>query len=245
MTAREKAILCGLYLSKFDNEGLQALGFQSFKEAFNVMGFALGTKPASIKNYRDELDPLFPNPRQGWHQRPLREHCRRVFERYKDLDLPSLSKLVCSITDETAVIDDAEDADAQAESESFAKRLITGKSAERFFVENYRKEPVFSSANIVDMTQAGCGFDFKLQSPEFDDFLAVEVKGMRSQKGVIALTSKEYRVAGKMGCSFFLYVVKNFDETPFSENIRNPLGAGLHFDRVERRVIQISWSAKV
>jgi hypothetical protein len=55
---REKLILTGLYLSKYDSAGLKKLGFESFIEAFNVIGYALGGKPASIKNYRDEFDPL-------------------------------------------------------------------------------------------------------------------------------------------------------------------------------------------
>ncbi len=55
MTTRDKLILAGLYLSKFDAAGLQRLGFESFMEAFNVIGYALGGKPARIKNYRDEF----------------------------------------------------------------------------------------------------------------------------------------------------------------------------------------------
>ena len=39
---REKSILSGLYLSKYDDAGLRELGFDSFVEAFNVIGFALG-----------------------------------------------------------------------------------------------------------------------------------------------------------------------------------------------------------
>jgi hypothetical protein len=69
LTVREKSIICGLFLSKFDSAGLGALEFSTFKEAFNVLGLAINAKPASIKNYRDELDPLFPNSRQGWHKR--------------------------------------------------------------------------------------------------------------------------------------------------------------------------------
>lgn len=65
LTVRRKLILSGLYLSKFDSEGLKSLGFDSFTEAFNVIGYALGSQPASIKNYRDEFDPLFPNRRKG------------------------------------------------------------------------------------------------------------------------------------------------------------------------------------
>jgi hypothetical protein len=39
---REKPVLTGLYLSKYDAAGLKKLGFESFVEAFNVIGYALG-----------------------------------------------------------------------------------------------------------------------------------------------------------------------------------------------------------
>jgi hypothetical protein len=42
---REKLILTGLYLSKYDAAGLKKLGFDSFVEAFNVIGYALGQNP--------------------------------------------------------------------------------------------------------------------------------------------------------------------------------------------------------
>src|SRR5258705_8503676 len=91
---REKLILVGLYLSKYDSLGLKTLGFESFVEAFNVIGYALGSKPASIKNYRDEFDPLFPNPRKGWHKRQIREYCLRILESYKSLDFESFTGLI-------------------------------------------------------------------------------------------------------------------------------------------------------
>lgn len=72
ISLRDKLVLTGLYLSKFDEAGLKRLGFKTFTEAFNVIGYALGAKPASIKNYRDEFDPLFPNRRKGWHKRETR-----------------------------------------------------------------------------------------------------------------------------------------------------------------------------
>ena len=61
------------------------------------MAYAMGSRPASIKNYRDEFDPLFPNGRKGWHKRPIRGYCLKVFEKYKDLDLESFSSLVKSL----------------------------------------------------------------------------------------------------------------------------------------------------
>ena len=96
ISEREKLILTGLYLSKYDSLGLRRLGFGTFAEAFNVIGYALGAQPASIKNYRDEFDPLFPNRRKGWHERPIRNYCLRVFERYKSWDLDSFAGLIKS-----------------------------------------------------------------------------------------------------------------------------------------------------
>src|SRR6266403_5328861 len=93
---REKLILVGLYLSKYDSLGLKRLGFGSFVEAFNVIGYAMGSKPASIKNYRDEFDPLFPNRRKGWHKRPTRAYCLKVFKVYKHLDVESFTGLIKS-----------------------------------------------------------------------------------------------------------------------------------------------------
>lgn len=48
ISPREQLILVGLFLSKFDFAGLEELGFENFVEAFNVLGYALGAKPASI-----------------------------------------------------------------------------------------------------------------------------------------------------------------------------------------------------
>src|SRR6266478_2741175 len=93
---REKLILAGLYFSKYDSVGLKKLGFGSFLEAFNVIGYALGAKPASVKNYRDEFDPLVSKRRKGWHKRPTREYCMKIFEEYKGLDLETFSGLIKS-----------------------------------------------------------------------------------------------------------------------------------------------------
>lgn len=71
---REKLILTGIYLSKYGDLGLKKLGFRTYAEAYNVVGYALGSRPSSIKNYRDEFDPIFPNSRKGWHKRETRQY---------------------------------------------------------------------------------------------------------------------------------------------------------------------------
>ena len=94
LSLREKPILAGLYLSKFNSDGLRALGFDSFVEAFNVIGSALGVRPASVKNYRDEFDPLFPNSRKGWHKRPTRDYCKAVYDAFAGLNLEDFTNFL-------------------------------------------------------------------------------------------------------------------------------------------------------
>src|ERR1700682_1260586 len=134
IAAREKLILVGLYLSKYDSLVLKRLGFDSFVEAFNVIGYAMGSRPASIKNYRDEFDPLFPNRRKGWHKRPIRDYCLKVFEEYGGLDLEAFANLVKSFAgyDEN-VWSELQPKEELYESESYFSRLITGLAAEQYF----------------------------------------------------------------------------------------------------------------
>jgi hypothetical protein len=241
---REKLILAGLYLSKYDSLGLRKLGSGSFTEAFNVIGYAMGSQPASLKNYRDEFDPLFPNRRKGWHKRPRREYCLRALEEYKGLDLESFTGLVKSFFgyDENAWSEIQQKEEQEESGSSFAKRLacdfpsisaqpsyaatrraailgsaaafqppptdtsthshslfnpaspeaglITGLAAERYFVSVHSAVPEFGGYTLEDTTHLGCGYDFRLRTAAREDFLAVEVKGLRESAGSLSLTTR-------------------------------------------------------
>ena len=207
---RDKLILAGLFLSKFNVTGVKRLGFGSFVEAFNVVGYALGGKPASIKNYRDEFDPLFPNPRQGWHKRQIRGYCLKIFEEYKNLDIDEFACLIKSLLgcDENAwsAVLDKEDID-QTQS-LFAKRLITGLAAERYFESVHPSLTPFRGYTLENTTQLGCGYDFRLHTEANQDFLAVEVKGLSGPTGSLSFTPKEHQIAQTLTNRFFLFVVK-------------------------------------
>jgi hypothetical protein len=244
---REKLILAGLYLSKYDLLGLKSLGFESFKEAFNVIGYAMGSQPGSIKNYRDEFDPLFPNRRKGWHKRPTREYCLKVFEKYKGLDLESFTGLIKSFVgyDENAW-SEIQVKGEQEEGESyFAKRLITGVAAEQYFLSLQPSLPEFEDYDVEDTTRLGCGYDFRLRTDAHEHFLAVEVKGLRERTGGLSMTPKEHAVATALKDRFFLFVVKNFHESPFHEIYQNPLLCRLQFRKSERVTVYVSWLATV
>jgi hypothetical protein len=245
LSLREKSILTGLFLSKFDSEGLKRLGFDSFAQAFNVIGSALGVRPASIKNYRDEFDPLFPNARKGWHKRPIRAYCKAIYDAFGNLNLDKstnlLKRIIYKEHDLDLLMEEIER--KEGEDRSFAKRLITGDAAEQYFRSTYKEIRAFKNLGLEDTTKLGCGFDFKLFSPSM--FFGVEVKGLNEPSGTISLTEKEHSVASVLRERFFLFVVKNFKESPFHELYQDPLNGKLIFGKVEQRTVQVTWTTKV
>jgi hypothetical protein len=241
LTKTDKATLVGLYIAKFDKQALETLGFSGMWQAFNVIGYSLGSSPASIKNYRDEFDRLFPdNPRKGW-QRPLKTRSDKIFNNFNDLDFALFTDLINSFLiphyEEEKAIDAVIKPDR---SESVAKRLITGRAAEEYFKINYPSIMEFKNYDLKDTTNFACGFDFKLSFGE--KYFCVEVKGLNTNTGNIMLTEKEHFIAGELRMQYCLFVVKNFADKPHHQFFFDPLNSGLSFQKNERIVTQINYS---
>jgi len=250
---RERQMLAGLFLSKFSREGLDHLGFKTYSEAYNVIGYALGGKPGSIKNYMQEFDPLFDNGRKGWHAREMRPHCRDTHDRFGGLSLDEFAVLLAPLLLHTAATrrlpEDLREIialnDGMLENETVSKRLITGVAAERFFISEFPSIREFAGHKLRNVTRFGCGFDFHLQSPDSVRFLAAEVKGLAAPSGEIMMTPREYRVAEYLGERYFLCVVRNFSEKPSLTIFRNPLAGILDFVRRERQQTLETWHARI
>ena len=90
ISPRDKAVLMGIFLSKFDRKALEVFGFDGFWQAFNTLGYSIGIPPRSVKNYRDEFDPYFSNPRKGWRNRELRDYCRVLMEETESFSFEDL-----------------------------------------------------------------------------------------------------------------------------------------------------------
>lgn len=241
---RDKAVFIGLFLSKFSKAALDVFGFSSYRQAYNVLGFALGVQPNSINNYRDEFDPYFPNGRQGWHNRALRDYCKTIMENAKDLSFEQFVFVVHSylsfdnidLNDVRIPLPEIPD-----KREFSAERLITGKAAEEYFVQHYQSVELFKGYDLYNTTNLGCGFDFKL-SKGLNRFY-VEVKGMNANKGNILMTEKEYNIASKLQDKYCLFVVRNFREKPFHAYYFDPLHSDLlEFKKQERQITQTSYT---
>lgn len=244
---REKLILAGLYLSKYDSLGLRKLGFKTFTEAFNVIGYALSSQPASIKNYRDEFDPMVSKRRKGWRKRPTRAYCLKVFETYNDLDIELFAGLIKSFVgyDENVWSEFKANDEGREGPSGFAERLITGLAAERYFELVQPNLPELKDYVVENTTRLGCGYDFLLTTSRSNRPLAVEVKGLKGRTGSISLTPKEYQAATKLQERFYLFVVKDFCRSPFHQIFRDPLAGPIEFARAERLTVQVSWVASV
>ena len=178
------------------------MGFSGFIEAFNAFGFGLGGRPASIKNYRDEFDPIFPNPRKGWHKRPLREHCREILDLFGHLSLSDFTELLVPWSNFSPIPSELVEikgiADVELSETSFAKRLITGVAAEHFFQTSFPGLTEFQDHTLTNVSQYGCGFDFRADPFGGTNFCAIEVKGLSTANGGIRMTAKEHRVANHL-----------------------------------------------
>lgn len=226
---------------------IEETGLQQFRGGVQRPWVRVGSPPGSIKNYRDEFDPLFSNPRKGWHKRARRNNCLKVLEEYKNLDFELFTGLIESFAgyDENAWSEIQTEGEKGKEESNFAKRLITGLAAERYFETIYDKVPEFQGGTPENTTKLGCGYDFRLPARNLDGFVAVEVKGLAGRVGSLSLTPKEHAAAAGLRDRFFLFVVKNFQELPFHEIFQDPLSGSLQFKRNERRIVQVSWAVNV
>lgn len=100
LAARDRlkdSLTIAYYLSRMNTKAVNALGYKTFRSAFDGLSKLLGQKPATIKNMRDEFDPYFDNGRAGWYQREMSPSRKEIFEQFKNTTDDELTTLVNSI----------------------------------------------------------------------------------------------------------------------------------------------------
>jgi len=217
-----EALVLGYGMSRLDVAYLRARGCNTWRQAYAEAAVVLGEPIASFKNLRDEFDPVHPNPRRGWHRRPLRPNRQRVLDELQDVSDDALLELVCRILcrDEEAT---AEAVDSLAVTtrvaQNVAERLLTGRRAEEYFLAHSQWLVQVEAGDILDFRQAARGFDFGVRGR---DQVAIEVKGMKQKRGDIQFTDREWSEAKCRKGGYLLVVVGNLIADPVARVLADP-----------------------
>lgn len=98
---KEKTAVVCLYFSRLDSE--DPFYKENRTDYYKALEKSFGIKYNTIKNNQDRFDPYYENGRKGWHQKPLQEQHKflyEVFEKYKDVPTEQLRNIVDWIMDD-------------------------------------------------------------------------------------------------------------------------------------------------
>lgn len=243
------ALIVSYYLSRGDKTAYKNLGYSTFNEAANDIGRVLNVKPNTIKNMRDEFDPHHDNPRIGW-KRELRGSRLKLLETFQEVDDETLLEISKEIlqnkdfkslgvyTDIQTMFKDRVRNTSKATA-PFIVRGPTGKAAEQFYIDYFKKTSIPVNGTFVDCRDLGCGYDFEIKN--IKGSYMIEVKGLSVSEGGILFTNKEWKTALKYKERYYLVLVSNISNKPEVRIIQNP---ALKFkaDKNIYSTIQVSWS---
>jgi len=245
-TNHKLALYVAYYLSRFNVQGYENLGYKTMNEAHKAIGEILNTNPHTIKNMRDQFDPLH-NHRVGWYQAPLSPSRVRVVEAFQDLSEEEIRSIIRDILDGTIEKDQSEkqqllsiittDQDTSS-NRGFVLRGPTGKKAEDFFINYFTEFQSPISGELIDKRDYGAGYDFEVIANGSKYY--VEVKGLSEISGGILFTNKEWDKAREFKEKYFLVIVANLDAAPKVTIIPNPA----RIIKPEKKIyttIQIQW----
>jgi hypothetical protein len=230
--------LIGYGLSKFNMDFVQIYGFNT-KTAFYkyIVSIGIAQTVGTVKNRQDRFDGMNPeSPRKGWWQDGNRtdykfrkDYIDSFFGNLGVEDFVNVVKMSIAQKADGNVLINATVNLQKNENNVVTSPLIhsyfkqmqeTGREAEYFFLNNYTAIDAFANAKIEDARLLGDGYDFQLSLP--NQYYLAEIKGLRTEKGNIRLTEKEYNKACKYKNDYALIIVKNLIKTPKLVSIFNP-----------------------
>ncbi len=91
MTKADRLSLVAYYLSKFDMQGVEKLGYSNRSEAMRIISAKLGSNNEYLKRRRDEFDVLTGSHRRGQCNREPTPAVIEYHEEYKDIDFDEFS----------------------------------------------------------------------------------------------------------------------------------------------------------
>ncbi|WP_454639388.1 DUF3883 domain-containing protein [Bacillus mycoides] len=234
MDKRKKLLITAFYLAKFNEEAVRNLGYAGFREAFNKIGEGLDYSPNSVKNRRDDFDPLFGH-RAGWHQIELSKSNLEIVDSFEHLSEEALRAIVLDLLDEGSSIEPFSLFNVSRQAPTYTTRGVTGKKAEVFFMDWFAEH--YPHDVLVDTRDLGCGYDFEVENSD----RVFEVKGLSGDNGGVLFTDKEWTIAAEKQDNYHLVLVKEcFSDEPTVEVYSNP---HLKFNPKKQitTVINVNW----
>ena len=215
--------IIGYGLAKFDMDFVKEFGCETRSAFYRyVVELGLAKTIKAVTNRQDSFDPYFDNGRRGWHQRSQRKHIKlfidSLFGTENATGYANITKSL--IHDLNPKIHFDIDVELPSIKSKFKQLQETGAKAEFFFMNNYHAVPAFAHAKLEDARLWGDGYDFQLVSD--GTFMLVEVKGVKSGKGDIRMTEKEYLKAQEYKENYWLVVVSHLDTTPQINERQDP-----------------------
>jgi len=216
------ALIVGYAMSRLDRAYLVTRGLKSWKEAFAQAGELLKVAPASLKNLRDEFDPVHGNDRSGWKGRPMRPNRLWIMGELCEVSDAALLDLIDAILrhDADAIQDVVTPLSTPPERiHNVAERLRTGRLAENFFRENCQQIAGILADTLLDHRELFRGYDFGVQDRVT---IAIEVKGIKHLRGGVLFTDREWTEATVRRQDYWLVVVGNVESVPVARLFADP-----------------------
>lgn len=237
--------LIGYGMAKFNMSFVSEFGVKSKSEfARMIIEFGLAKTYRSVMNRQDSFDPYFDNGRRGWHQRNQREHIKlfidSLFGSEDAHDFANTVKLYIQSVKSGVVLTSTKL--APTTKSKFKQLQETGREAEFYFMNNYKRLLPFSSGVLEDARLWGDGYDFQVKVE--DNFFLAEVKGVRGRSGSIRMTQNEYNRASEYTANYCLVIVSNLNSVPKLSMVQSPI-ENLKLTVGSHRSVQTSYYSDV
>lgn len=216
------AIVIGYAMSRLDRGYLSAMKCRTWNQAFDRAAQSLGVPSASIKNLRDEFDPVHGNSRRGWRGRGMYASRQRVMGELCTVSDAALLELVERILRaepdaiENAVVPLSQPSPRMA---NVAERLLTGRRAEEYFQQHSKRIVDVRASDLIDCRNNACGFDFGVRGSPAPVF---EIKGLKGRDGDVLFTDREWTEANSRRVEYWLVVIANLEHEPRTLVVRDP-----------------------
>lgn len=129
MDTRKIMDIIAYYLSEYDREAFQALGYETQSAGFEGIASLFGKKESYLRRLRDEYDVVTNSTRNGQRNRPPRARISRVKDHLVTYSFEELTEMVRAFIENTYIIENdaevlSEERDTQPMSEAELENII-------------------------------------------------------------------------------------------------------------------------